>query len=592
LKKKNIFFFATKKMAALHHPLPTLSLPQFEASLQQSFQLLTPDAALEGTPVLLISFFDFHRDILEAITYHKGHIYNTVEYGPRFQDDQGYRQYVLFTTEQPLVLASWYAGMELMYTDVQAYVPLTPEATLPEVFAVETVSEWYAPLDYLWNDPNAYQVYNNTYIERPIEQNSDLQLTDYVSERRAYELWHQLTDLADQSHLIAATVYPLISKDFLFDPESNKAFKYDYATKTWLYNGQHKETLVSFLALVGRFGHDFIRHWQERLPTFPNPGAVAWIQRKLVVAHNLIYRFSHRSCRCHIVSQLLKVAALSSLLIRSFNEPTPWLPIGERMNVNVITGEVAERRIKDRVLHFCQVNWRADPADMAVIHQVLWDIASHDKETLRDIRVFCNMALQGRSSHEVVIFHIGGPVSGQSLVIQLLFAILGPNYMLRAEESLVTDQHQSDFADLEGKRVVVIDKCTKVDEWILKTLIYGNDLIVHCPCKFPRQIARTFLLCLFANQLPDISHDEAGSRLVVTIPWQSAFVSPVEYDELTPEQKNSGKYFVRDDQLWEKLRQPHMLSAFLAYIVLKGGNDFHKRTGKGGYPFYKQPMYI
>jgi hypothetical protein len=82
-----------------------------------------------------------------------------------------------------------------------------------------------------------------------------------------------------------------------------------------------------------------------------------------------------------------------------------------------------------------------------------------------------------------------------------------------------------------------------------------------------------------------LSDDYAIRRRLVVIPWQSRFVAPAEYDGLTLEQKNSGRYFVRDDQLWEKLRQPHMLSAFLAYIVLKGGKDVRKQTADGDHLF-------
>jgi hypothetical protein len=593
-----------------------VSFAHYHDTLTQHFRLLTEPLDPSPHQLWLLQIPNFTVALRRELQHQLRNLGGRVTYGQRFQQVDDFNQFVLFETANAVALTQWISSLA-PDRQVGTYLPSVDRQALTRYLNTEfyvadtkTLDSWYPLHVQFWDNPDHYAIYDDAGSARVVTTNSDLHLTDYVSQRQAYQLCHQIVDLDGYNYSIAELLYPIIAKDFVFVSQDEKghvlAYKFNYADKTWFRDGPADAYLIPFLALVSDFFRHLIAHWTAQLdhPVGGNTPVIEW---KIKVMNALAEKFCQLTFQKQIVSQMLIVAAHSTMgtaeaTIRSFNQTSPWLPIADGKNINVVTGELRDRTREDRMLNFCKVRWEVNEANMNTIARTMRDMASHNKDKLKDIRISCNMCLQGGNMYELVICHLGGGANGKSLIRKLLFAILGSIFMLNADGCLMTSKvnddpskHDGKTVAIEGKRLVSFDDSinasAKLNETTFKSWSTRNgstqirDLNTRTA-----EVFFTFLLCLFVNRLPKgLTDDYAIRRRLLVILWESKFVTQAEYELLSEAERTSGRFFLRNDELETELLQPHMLSAFLAYTVIKGGRDFRERIAAEGHPFPLTP---
>jgi putative DNA primase/helicase len=181
---------------------------------------------------------------------------------------------------------------------------------------------------------------------------------------------------------------------------------------------------------------------------------------------------------------------------------------------------------------------------------------NNNPELIAYLQRACGVALTGTAGvHELLIFH-GVGANGKSVIIDTIIGLLGP-YAGIAPESLLTasthgNQHPTEIADLQGKRLIVASE-TESGATMRLQLVKRLTGDATLKGRFMRQdffeFRRTFKLWLQTNNKPRLSEDSEAV-------WRRLRLLP--FAVVIPEAE-------RDPNLIEKLKAEH--AGILAWCV-------------------------
>lgn len=245
----------------------------------------------------------------------------------------------------------------------------------------------------------------------------------------------------------------------------------------------------------------------------------------------------------------------------------PWLVTCLNGTVDLRTGTLRPHSPADRITQLIPVDF--DPAaDSSAWESVLLQICAGDTELAAFLQRWFGYSLTGHVREQVFLVHYGQGSNGKSLLLDLMGQTSG-DYAAGAPPGLVASTRTDSMKDTElavlrGRRMITAHESragSELREDFVK-IATGDDVITaRLLFKDTFDFKPTHKLQLLTNHRPIVRTQDHGTwRRIVLVPYKARFgtADAVLAGEATA---------VADQMLAEKLRQPDMLRAILAWRV-------------------------
>lgn len=149
-------------------------------------------------------------------------------------------------------------------------------------------------------------------------------------------------------------------------------------------------------------------------------------------------------------------------------------------------------------------------------------------------------SITGRTSEQVVFFHMGPPASGKSVFLRVMEAVLGEFSRVVPPTSLLNkkmEQHPTDIMGMEGRRMLQVSETAegaRLDEALLKRLSGEETITARGMGENFRDFRLVGKVHLVTNHPPHISDDPAVHRRLHLVEW-NVTIPPEERDPLLAE---------------------------------------------------------
>ncbi|WP_331374329.1 DNA primase family protein [Sinorhizobium chiapasense] len=142
-----------------------------------------------------------------------------------------------------------------------------------------------------------------------------------------------------------------------------------------------------------------------------------------------------------------------------------------------------------------------------------------DESVIRSLQMFCGYALSGLTTEHAFLFLIGPGGNGKTLLLNILYRILGP-YAIGADISTFTtgshgNGYSADRARLRGARLVTVSESGKenqFDQGFLKALVGGDPIVARSLFTNPAGFRPQAKVIFAGNTIPSIATTDRGMR--------------------------------------------------------------------------------
>jgi putative DNA primase/helicase len=194
--------------------------------------------------------------------------------------------------------------------------------------------------------------------------------------------------------------------------------------------------------------------------------------------------------------------------------------------VDLRTGELRPHRREEMLTKLAPVEFDS-AARCDLWEKTLSTIFGRDTDMLRFIQALCGYCLTGQVGEQILPILYGTGANGKSTVINVLLAILGPDYAMKANPELLLvkrhDGHPTERADLHGKRLAVAIETgegQRLNEPMIKELTGGDRIRCRRMREDFWEYDPTHKILLCTNHMPRVKGgDHAVWRRIRKVPF-------------------------------------------------------------------------
>jgi putative DNA primase/helicase len=195
-----------------------------------------------------------------------------------------------------------------------------------------------------------------------------------------------------------------------------------------------------------------------------------------------------------------------------------WLLNCVNGTVDLRTGELREHRRADYITALCPTAFDPD-AECPRFTEFLASIFCGDVELIAYFQYVAGYVLTGSTAWQVFFILWGHGSNGKSTLIQILMAVLGPDFTHQIDpEELMAQKyarHTTELAALRGKRLVAAVETTqgrRINESLIKALSGGDSIRARFMKKDSFEFVPTLKLFISTNHKPAIRDASEGMR--------------------------------------------------------------------------------
>jgi putative DNA primase/helicase len=242
----------------------------------------------------------------------------------------------------------------------------------------------------------------------------------------------------------------------------------------------------------------------------------------------------------------------------------PWLFNCPNGTLDLRTGRLREHRRGDLVTKLCPTEYHPDapcPAWERFLGSIFPGEAGRpDDELIGFVQRLFGYCLTGDVSEQVLPIFWGGGSNGKSTLLGTAQAVMGPEYAIRANPTLLMQgrgEHATELAQLFGMRLVVASETeegARLKESLVKDLTGGERIRARRMREDFWEFAPTHKVILQTNHKPQVRGTDAGIwRRLRLVPFRARFWKP---DEVGAGEDVPAE-MVADTRLPEKLRSEY-----------------------------------
>lgn len=262
---------------------------------------------------------------------------------------------------------------------------------------------------------------------------------------------------------------------------------------------------------------------------------------------NTLMAWAMQSSTAHAVRSMVELARSNPRLAakpEDFDRDA-WLINCQNGTVDLRTGELRPHCQDDMLTRIADVEY--DPESSCVEWEKFLTQIMPD-ENMRDwLQRFAGYCLTGLIIEQMLAFFLGVGGNGKNVWTDTMLTIMGDYAATAAPDLLVlknNDEHPTGFADLQGRRLVVVSEIDHGRKWAESTIkrLTGDKYV---KARFMREnffsFENTLKFCIMANSRPEVRETNRGI-------WRRMRVVP--FDVIIPEEK-------QDTGLLDKLKTEH-----------------------------------
>jgi putative DNA primase/helicase len=214
-------------------------------------------------------------------------------------------------------------------------------------------------------------------------------------------------------------------------------------------------------------------------------------------------------------------------------DQSPYLFNAKNGTVDLKTGALLPHERDDRLTQICPVPYDQS-ATCPQWEKFLLAVFGGKEELVGFVRRLIGSALVGTVTENILPILWGTGANGKSVLVEVLLAVFGPDYAMKAPPSLFmarrTEAHPTERADLYGKRFVAVVETAeggKLDEALVKELTGGDRIRSRKMRQDFWEFTPTHTAILVTNHKPEVTGNDHGIwRRLKLVPFTVTFWNP------------------------------------------------------------------
>ena len=431
-------------------------------------------------------------------------------------------------------------------------------------------------------------------------RNEDAVLCHFTTFKLAMELYNAIlkNELKAKKRdfaTLAKLLMPIYEKFAVFI-NSKRVYFYNSQTRLWDIDPGIERSVGFLIGLLRDFFEEPFRRYQEGLAEI-NGLLDIDLATQLTTLGKLFIDLGTTAPRNQLTKQLVilaeaQVNGKEDDTNLKFGRDREWLSFRNGIDINVYSGKKRIRTREHRQVYSCAIDWidRPEPNLLKRMGAFLMTIASQQRARLNHLLVEAFVILTG-NNHKFIFINVGRTGNSKSTFMNLLKRLLG-DFSYEAHPSIfyktkrTATAHTGFMSQLALRRLIILDDNldakTQLDLTLLKRMTTPGTLEPVRDCRAPKgykiDLCGPVAFILNPDFIPknlNLGTDAAMQRRVIILEYLTHFIAQAMYDQLSPEEKDSGFFAVKDDALIEEMKTEPMLQA-LCHLILKWGRQVYR----------------
>lgn len=240
----------------------------------------------------------------------------------------------------------------------------------------------------------------------------------------------------------------------------------------------------------------------------------------------------------------------------------PWLFNCANGTLDLRIGELRDFDQRNRLTQVSPTAY--NPAALAPRWEQFLEDVLPDIEVRSFLHQFLGCCLSGDTSPQMMPVFWGSGANGKSTLVEVLLAVLGEDYAMKAKRDLLMakrqNEHPTSLARLRGKRFVACVESSedgRLDETLVKEITGGDSIAARRMREDEWEFTPSHKAILASNHKPEIRGTDVGIwrriRLIefnVTFPEDHPKRDPLLKEKLVAESQGILAWLVKGCQLW------------------------------------------